>query len=98
MASPGFFDDDGYSDEEEDELEDNADSSEVASWCKDHQEKSSQLSELVSVSDFQAQCSCLPAVARGSYGHKKGALNLSSTSSELGISVPEVIKLQEECK
>lgn len=99
MASLEAYEDDGYSEEEEeDEWEEPIQSCEVISWCKDHQQKNSELSELVSVADFQSQCKELQAVADGSYGQQTSNLSPLSKSLELGISQSDLSKLLDACK
>ncbi len=88
--------DDGYSDEEEDWEVAAADASEAASWCKDHHETSSQLSELVSVADFQKQCSKVFTVACGS--HRETSIRSQSKAIDLGITESELSQLHDKCK
>lgn len=99
MASPDAYDDDGYSDEEEDE-EDWQDTDTVGaweSWNKDHQVKSSQISDLVSVRDFKTLCrKSVQSLVDGSFDQARSNKTNLFTASELGLTISELTKLKDE--
>ena len=92
-----------YSDEEEEDWQDQDLGGEggLTGWNKDHQSKNSQLTEIISVSEFKTLCrEKIRSVVTGEFGVARPArsANGRTIAKEMGLTVAELTKLKAECK
>ena len=96
MASSEPFDE-LYSDDEEDgedwQDQEAAGEGGMGGWNKDHQISNKQMSELLSASDFKAQCKKVSDAGGFDCLHEDGKI-----ARAMGITVRELRKVKAECK